>query len=253
MYRDGSFVSIHAIMTPYSLSQHLKVPVFVNKVEQTQYALLDCGSMGNFIHEQLVEKMGLIRRPRPPIELLDVKGIRIGQLQHQVEVHLRTGTHKENIMLDVAPIGMHSLILGLPWLQFHNPDVNWETAQIQFSSLHCNGHCFPRPHDVFAQQDVIEPMESDLVEVFTIDFMPTATEEVLHSMVPEEYHDFLDVFNPETPMSCLPPSHLEYDFAIELDPTKPLPKPAQPYHMNEEEREDWRKWCDMMLSMGLIS
>ena len=72
-------------------------------------------------------------------------------------------------------------------------------------------------------------------------------------MVPEEYHDFLDVFNPETPMSHLPLSRLEYDFAIELDPTKPLPKPARPYHMNQEEREDWRKWHDMMLAAGLIS
>ena len=98
--------------------------------------------------------------------------------------------------------------------------------RIQFNSLHCNGHCFPRPHDVFTQQDVIEPMESDLMEVFTIDFMPTANKEVLQSMIPEKYHDFLDVFNPEMPMSCLPPSHPEYDFAIELDPTKPLPKLA---------------------------
>ena len=146
-----------------------------------------------------------------------MKGLRIGQLRHQVEVHLRTGTHEETITLDVAPIGMHPLILGLPWLQFHNPAIDWETARIQFNSLHCNGHCFPRPHDVFAQQDVIEPMEADQVEVFAIDFMPTATEEVLRSMVPEEYHDFLDVFNPETPMSRLPPSRPEYDFAIELD------------------------------------
>ena len=128
MYKDGSFVSIHAVMTPYLLSRHLKVPVFVNKAECAKNALLDCGSMGNFIHERLVEEMGLVRKPRPPIELLDVKGLRIGQLRHQVEVHLRTGTHEENIILDVAPIGMHLLILGLPWLQFHNLDINWETA-----------------------------------------------------------------------------------------------------------------------------
>ena len=240
-------------MTPYSLSRHLKIPVFVNKAEQQRHALLDCGSMGNFIHERLVEQLGLTRTPRAPIELLDVKGIKIGQLIHQVTVPLRIGAHEEQIVLDVAPIGTHALILGLPWLQFHNPAIDWEHTRIQFNSVHCNSHCLPKPHDVFAKQDPIESMEPDLVDIFAIDYMPTATEEVLRSMIPKEYHDFLDVFNPETPMSCLPPLRPQYDFSIELDPTKSLPKPARPYHMNAEEREDWQKWRDMMLRAGLIT
>ena len=42
-------------------------------------------------------------------------------------------------------------------------------------------------------------------------------------MIPAEYHDFLDVFNPEAPLSHLPLPQPEYDFSIEIDPTKPLP------------------------------
>ena len=51
----------------------------------------------------------------------------------------------------------------------------------------------------------------------------------------------------------LPPHRPQYDFAIELDPNKPLPKPARPYHMNVEERKDWEKWRDIMVKAGFIS
>ena len=253
VYVDGRFVAINAVVTPYSLSKHLKLPIYINKADKQRHALLDCGSMGNFIHERTVEQMGLVRTPRAPIPLMDVKGIKIGELRHQVTTSLRIGAHEEQITFDVAPIGTHAVILGLPWLQFHNPMIDWEKVHVQFNSVHCNSHCLPKPHDVFARQDPINPMEPDLVEVFAIDFMPTATEETLKSMIPEEYHDFLDVFDPETPLSRLPPLRPQYDFSIELDPTKPLPKPARPYHMNAEEREDWHKWRDLMLKAGLIS
>ena len=77
MYKSGSFVSINAVTTLYSLSKHLKIPVFVNKAEQQRYALLDCGSMGNFIHERVVTQLGLVRTLRSPIEPLDVKGVNL--------------------------------------------------------------------------------------------------------------------------------------------------------------------------------
>jgi hypothetical protein len=42
----------------------------------------------------------------------------------------------------------------------------------------------------------------------------------------------------------------DIDFAIELDPTKPLLKPSHPYHMNQEERAECRKVLDKMLNTG---
>src|SRR5260370_23550153 len=205
--------SINVAMTPYSLSKHLSIPVYLNKAEKPRQALLDCGAMGNFIHEKVVEQLGLMRTPRNPIPLHDVKGTKIGELAFQVTTTLRIGVHEEWIIFYVAPIRVHALVLGLPWLQFHNPTINWERAQVQFNLDHCNSHCLPCPHDVFAKQDSFSHMESDIANIFTIDFMPTVTKDTLRSMIPEEYHDFLDVFNPETPLSRLPPPQPQYDFA----------------------------------------
>jgi hypothetical protein len=96
-------------------------------------------------------------------------------------------------------------------------------------------------------------MTNNLPPFMQLDFMPPATQDKLKSMVPIRYHDYLDVFDPEAPMKQLPISHPAYDFAIKLDPTKPLTKPARPYHLNTEEREDWIMWRDTMLKAGLIS
>jgi hypothetical protein len=57
--------------------------------------------------------------------------------------------------------------------------------------------------------------------------MPTATEETLKKLIPEEYHDYLDVFDPEGPTRKLPPLRPGYDFEIKLDPTKAAPQTGQ--------------------------
>ena len=86
---------------------------------------------------------------------MDVKGLKISSLAFQVKVNIRIGAHEEQIVLDIAPIGTHQLILGLPWLEAHDPTVHWRTGHIQFNSQHCNLHCLPTPHDIFAKNAVI--------------------------------------------------------------------------------------------------
>jgi hypothetical protein len=145
---------INAVLTPYTLAKHLSIPVHVNKAERPHLALLDSGAMGNFIHEHLVQELGLTCIPWCPLPLMDVKGLKIGSLSFQVKVDIRIGSHEEQIILDVAPIGSHRLILGLPWLEAHDPTIQWSTGHIQFNSQHCNMHCLPQPHDIFAKQSV---------------------------------------------------------------------------------------------------
>jgi hypothetical protein len=82
--------------------------------------------------------------------------------------------------------------------------------------------------------------------------MPSTTEATLKAMIPNEYHKFLDVFNPSGPTKQLPPSHPGYDFEIRLDPAKPLPPPAQPYWWNQDETADWKTWRDTAVATGWI-
>jgi hypothetical protein len=43
------------------------------------------------------------------------------------------------------------------------------------------------------------------IELFAIDLMAMATKETLRKLIPSEYHDYLDVFDPEGSMKKLPP------------------------------------------------
>ena len=36
----------------------------------------------------------------------------------------------ERIRLDVCNLGRTEVILGMPWLVAHNPDINWETGDV---------------------------------------------------------------------------------------------------------------------------
>jgi hypothetical protein len=280
LYSFDARPGINAVLTPYALTRHLRVPVQLSKAERVTEALLDSGAMGNFIHEDLVSELKLVRTPRQPLPLMDVKGWKIGEIAFQVMVELRAGAHEERIVLDVAPIGSHRIILGLPWLQMHDPVIQWSTGHVQFTSSHCNINCLPQPHDVFTRQTPIQKntnefmagnqiqetdqatqereatgvsaLEPDLAEIYAIDLMPTATEGELKEMIPTEYHEFLTLANPEGPLKGLPPLRPGYDFEIQLDPNKPLPRPARPYHMGPSEREDWIKWRDNMLQAGHI-
>jgi len=76
----------------------------------------------------------------------------------------------------------------------------------------------------------INTMEPDLVEIFAINLMLTATEDEIKEMIPVDYHNMLSegllpFLNPEGPLWGMPPKQV-HDFKIKLDKTKPLPKPG---------------------------
>ena len=71
--------------------------------------------------------------------------------------------------------------------------------------------------------------------------------------IPEPYHVKINVFNGQKAVNALPPLRgPDVDFAIELDEMKPLPKPSQPYHMNQEECAECQRLLDEGLESGLM-
>jgi hypothetical protein len=159
--------NISVVLTPYALTKNLNMMSYVNQVEKPSKMLIDSGTMGNFIHENVVQQLGLTRQLCNPLPLLDVKGIRIGELQHQVTVTLCIGSHEEGLTLDKAPIGQHQVILGLPWLEAHNPEITWSMGHIHFGSHYCNENCMPHPTDVLTQQQPTVTLNTLEVKMFT--------------------------------------------------------------------------------------
>ena len=50
-----------------------------------------------------------------------------------LSIPLALGSHQEKLDLVTAPIS-YDIILGLPWLIRHNPDINWPKRQLTFTT-----------------------------------------------------------------------------------------------------------------------
>jgi len=98
--------------------------------------LLDSGVTGLFINKRLAEKQGFkLEKLDKPIKIRNVdrsdnKG---GSVIHEVEVNMYYRGHIEQVRIDVYELGKTEVILGMPWLMAHNPEINWETGEVKMT------------------------------------------------------------------------------------------------------------------------
>ena len=99
-------------------------------------ALLDCRAIGNIIDRDFVQTKGIntwsISRP---ILVYNVDGSpnEAGQISEMIDVILCYKTHSERTLLAVSSLGRQNMILGYTWLKDHNPEVNWQTGEVQMN------------------------------------------------------------------------------------------------------------------------
>jgi hypothetical protein len=216
--------------------------------ERTQ-ALLDSGVMGNFIHPRYVQERSLITMKRVPLTINNVNRHLLTQVDRQVKLDLLIGEHYETIIFDVTPLGGHNMVLGLPWLHRHNPQVNWEEVKLLFSLSYCLGSCVEGKAEIALETDgkglgIIE-MSEDEVRIYSVDFKAEFLEDPreLKKQVPEPYWDYLAIFDSGRAMAKLPPLRGgDGDFGIQFVEGAELPRPAKPYPLSQRELGVLDKW-----------
>ncbi|ESK83099.1 protease [Moniliophthora roreri MCA 2997] len=98
-------------------------------------ALIDSGAGGHFIRKEEVQH---IKKPwtklTKPIKVYNVDGTRnkTGWITHSITLDINIGDRFMKETLLISGLGPERFILGLPWLQEHNPDIDWVTGVIQF-------------------------------------------------------------------------------------------------------------------------
>jgi len=99
-------------------------------------ALLDSRATGNFIDKDFVRTKGIstwsISRPIPVFNM-DGSPNEAEQISEVADVVLRYKTHSKRTLLAVSNLGKQSMILGYTWLKDHNPEVNWQTGEVQMN------------------------------------------------------------------------------------------------------------------------
>jgi len=99
-------------------------------------ALLDSGATGNFIDRDFVRTKGINTRSiSRPIPVYNVNGFpnEAGRISEVVDVVLCYKTHAERTLIAVSSLGKQNMILGYTWLKDHNPEVNWQTGEVQMN------------------------------------------------------------------------------------------------------------------------
>ena len=104
--------------------------------------LLDSGATGMFIDRMIVAKHGLkLQKLERPLMVrnIDRTNNSRGAITHQIKVNMYYKGHVERMRMDMCDLGKIKVILGIPWLQAHNLEINWETGEVKM--MRCPALC----------------------------------------------------------------------------------------------------------------
>lgn len=118
-------------------AKSMRIPVILKtkQIAGALPALIDCGAQGKFIHRRAVKQLGLIEQKlSKPIKVYNVDGTpnALGYIRNFVTVDLDIEGRKQREELLVTQLGKQDLILGINWLQKHNPRIDWVKGTLTF-------------------------------------------------------------------------------------------------------------------------
>jgi len=99
-------------------------------------ALLDSRATGLFMDTTFAKEKGFkIERMRKPLMVKNMDGtINVGgAITHQVECNMFFKGHVERVRMDICNLEKTEVILGMPWLVAHNPEIDWEKREVKMT------------------------------------------------------------------------------------------------------------------------
>ena len=117
--------------------------------EERLQAFVDSGAAGNFIDAGLAKALGLplvpLDKPRP-VSAIDGRPLEPGEVSQQTKLLcLRIGQHCEKVSFYLISAPSVQLVLGFPWLQRHNPCLDWLNRSIRSWGPLCQNSCLQNP------------------------------------------------------------------------------------------------------------
>ena len=99
-------------------------------------ALLDSGATGLVISLEFARKKGFkLKKLERPMQVRNVDGSfnREGPIENMVEVNVYYKGYMERTEIDVIGEQKWGVILGMPWLERHNPEIDWKTGEVKMT------------------------------------------------------------------------------------------------------------------------
>ena len=143
-------------------------------------ALLDSGVTGLFMDMTFAREKGFkMERMKNPLLVKNMDGTvnAGGAIIHQVECNMFFKGHVERVRMDVCNLGKTEVILGMPWLAAHNPEIDWEKGEVKMT------RCPP----IYGKRKQEERKEVKKIE-------KDEDEETLRKLVPKRFWKWKKVF-----------------------------------------------------------
>ena len=100
--------------------------------------LIDSGAGGKFIDQNQARTLKLsLQNLTKPILTLNDNGTlnKKGTIKHYFNLDLDIFGQKQMMQLLVTGLEKQKMILGFPWLQKHNPIINWQTRTFEWQHI----------------------------------------------------------------------------------------------------------------------
>lgn len=141
--RNPAMVSTYS---PSSQNVEITVVLTCGGKSFTTTAMIDSGAAANLIDANFARTHNIPLIPCNSVlavAALDGRPLGSGLIQYTTEdVTLQTGAlHQETIRFFLIESPQNPIILGLPWLQQHNPTISWTGNQITQWSDSCMLNC----------------------------------------------------------------------------------------------------------------
>jgi len=199
-------------------------------------ALLDSSAIGLFMDTTFTKEKGFkMEKLKKPLLVRNVDGTTNaeGAIMHQVECNMFFKGHVERARIDICNLGKIELILEMPWLAAHNPEIDWEKGEVKMT--HCPPICGKRKQE--GKEKKVRKTEKN------------EDEEVLRKLVPRRFWKWKKVFGKKELERM--PVQKTWDYAIELKEGI-MPRKEKVYSLLREEREEVQKFVEDQLRKGYI-
>ena len=99
-------------------------------------ALSDSGTTGLVMSSEFTRKQGFkLKKLERPMQVRNVNGLfnKERPIENTVEVNIYYKGHVERTGIDMIGGQKWLVILGMPWLACHNPEIDWKTGEVKMT------------------------------------------------------------------------------------------------------------------------
>ena len=130
--------SINAVNDPNLL--YLSITILHNEKDETieVKTLWDCRARGIFIDQNFAQKNNLRKtKLEQPIRARNMDGTdnKQGTICFYTDLDIKIGDRTFQERFYITRLGNLKVILGLPWLRKHNPEIDWEKGTVTWRNL----------------------------------------------------------------------------------------------------------------------